>query len=88
MLATAKLKFQNYLQYKIYVVCGVCSWFGGDSVGETGEATVFEGYRVKGGLSWSCGGLDESASLIAMGSSGGVGSACCGNYAGREEEGI
>ena len=77
---------QNYLQYKIYVVCGVCSWFGGDSVGETREATVFEGYRVKGGLSWSCGGLDESASLIAMGSSGGLGSACGGNM--LEEKGI
>ena len=77
---------QNYLQYKIYVVCGVCSWFGGDSVGETREANIFEGYRVKGGLSWSCGGLDESASLIAMGSSGGLGSACGGNM--LEEKGI
>ena len=48
-------------------------------MGETREATVFEGYRVKGGLSWSCGGLDESASLTAMGSSGGLGSACGGN---------
>ena len=88
MLAMAELKFQNYLQYKIYVVCGVCSWFGGDSVGETREATVFEGYRVKDGLSWSCGGLDESTSLTAMGSSGGLVSACGGKYAGREEEGM
>ena len=57
-------------------------------MGETREATVFEGYRVKGGLSWSCGGLDESTSLTAMGSSGGLISACGGNYAGREEEGM
>ena len=83
----AEVEDPCYCEVDAKIMGSESSWFGGDSVGETREATVFEGYRVKDGLSWSCGGLDESASLIAMGSSGGLGSAC-GNYAGREEEGI
>ena len=83
----AEVEDPCYCEVDAKIMGSESSWFGGDSVGETREAAVFEGYRVKDGLSWSCG-LDESASLIGMGSSGGLGSACCGNYAGREEEGI
>ena len=86
-MGCAEVEDPCYCEVDAKIMSSESSWFGGDSVGETREATVFEGYGVKDGLSWSCGGLDESASLIAMGSSGGLGSAC-GNYAGREEEGI
>lgn len=86
-MGCAEVEGQCYCEVDAKIMGSESSWFGGDSLEETREATVLEGYRVKGGLSWSCGGLDESGSLIAMGSSGGLGSACGGNYAGKEEEG-
>ena len=81
-MGCAEVEDPCYCEVDAEIMGSESSWFGGDSVE---EATVLEGYRVKGGLSWSCGGLDESASLIAKGSSGGLGRACGGNSAGSEE---